>query len=404
MKKILIVLAALWAGCAGEQSAMRSSGPLTVIAIGDAGESGRNLRANAQYISDMYTGRHDGGVFSAMIFLGDNFYNTGLNVPKDEVQGKIRDVLGPFTTVMQSLGRDRVLSIAGNHDYYAKNLLDVSFLFGLFSISEGPIGLTGRGIEREREIPWWSFFANMPASVQFPVGDGSQDSVQFILYDSSLPLRTDPSTWSPALDSLRRLLKASAQHPRIIWRVFAQHHPFYTVGVHGGYSEWNDETERVDYLPPCNRDSNATSFIKNWLDPEDVCTDRYAWQRDSLLAIIGESGAKIQAGLSGHDHSLQLLYYPDRDAGCPECPKVQIVSGAGAKESTVKYPSPPFEYTAFNTDVRRKGESHAGFAQLRFDRDRLRVVFFSALTGEPVDMGGGRTSFTIDRDGRLLTE
>ncbi len=61
--------------------------PLTVIAIGDAGESGSILRGNSTYLSEMYTGQHDAGPYQALFFLGDNFTPTGLNVPASSVEG-----------------------------------------------------------------------------------------------------------------------------------------------------------------------------------------------------------------------------------------------------------------------------------------------------------------------------
>ncbi|MBI5474807.1 MAG: hypothetical protein HY961_20900, partial [Ignavibacteriae bacterium] len=216
---------------------------------------------------------------------------------------------------------------------------------------------------------------------------------------SALPLRTDPATWRPALDSLRRLLVNSTQRPGIVWRILCQHNPWYSVGDHGGYSVWDEESETVTRLPDCDKDSNAVGWLINSLDPEDLCAAKYQAQIDSLRSVIHESGAKIQLVLSGHEHALQLLSYPDRHPSCELCPKIHVVSGAGAKTSTVKLPSPPYEYTA--SQRTNEGESLAGFAQLKFESAKMRVVFYNSANGDMIDMGGGRREFWISRNGQL---
>ncbi len=390
--------------CSHQQSVTQtnSSQPLTVIAIGDAGESGSILSGNAKYINDMYTEQHGGGKPDAMIFLGDNFYPTGLNVPVEDVQSKIKGALGPFRTAFEGLGRANVYAIPGNHDYYARVAFEKSFLFGLVNISAVPVGLSEEGNEREQAIEGWAYHYKMPAEAVYPISVGAKDSVQFIFYDSALPLRTDLSTWKPALDSLRRLLTVSATRVGISWRILAQHHPWYSVGEHGGWSQWDDEAKKVTHLPNCDKDSNVVHWFINDLDPQDLCAARYQALHDSLKSVIHTSGAKIQLALAGHDHSLQLLNYSNRDNECEPCPKVHIVSGAGSKPTRVKFPSPPNEYTAAQRDPKKEGESLSGFAQLKFENDNLRIVFFNSANGEMIDMGGGKKEFWINRDGELL--
>lgn len=375
------------------------SRPLTVIAIGDAGEPGSLLRANARYINDMYTEQHDAGRPDALFFLGDNFYPIGLNVAAGDVHGKVQKTLGPFRETVEALGRAHVHAIAGNHDYYARNVLEKSFFFGLIDIEVGPVGLSDKGNRRAAEIAWWTYHRGMPASVVYPTNRGSRDSVQFILLDSALPLRTEMSTWKPALDSLRRLLVASGNRPGIAWRILVQHHPWYSLGDHGGYSVWDDEQNTITYLSNCDKDSNAVRWFMNSIDPEDLCAEKYRAMLNALKSVILAGGVKVHLTLTGHDHTLQLLSYPD-DGSCENCPKVHIVSGAGSETKAVKAAAPPREYTA--AQQHRKGESLGGFAQLRFELERLRVVFFDARTGDPIDMGGGKTEFWIDREGRLL--
>lgn len=403
MKHLLFAgLALVLTSCSHQENIQHSdfSKAFTAIAVGDAGETGSALRSTAKYINEMYTEQHDGGKPDAMIFLGDNFYPLGLNVPVDDVTGKIKSVLGPYRQTFEGIGRTNVHAVAGNHDYYARNALEKSLFFGLIDIAVGPVGLSEKGNERERAIEWWTYYYKMPAEVMYPVSAGSKDSVQFIFYDSALPLRTDPATWRPALDSLRRLLTNSAARPGIVWRIFAQHHPWYSVGEHGGYSVWDDEAKTVNYLPNCDRDSNVIEWFVNTLDPQDLCASKYQAQIDSLKAVMHSGGAKIHLMLAGHEHNLQLLSYPERNADCSECPKVYVISGAGSKPNRVKLPFPPHEFTA--SQPGKSGESLSGFAQLKFENGKLRVVFFNSANGEKIDMGEGKNEFWIDRNGELL--
>ena len=165
----------------------------------------------------------------------------------------------------------------------------------------------------------------------------------------------------------------------------------------------NDETREVEYETACDKDTNALSWFKNFIDPQDLCADRYRAYRDSLTSIIGRTGVKIHAIISGHDHSLQLLWYPEYVPECPTCPSVHIVSGGASEGGMVKRPNPPREYTAFDMKA-QDGMSLTGFVQLGFDQETIRVVFFNGKMGEPLDMGGGKTEFRIDRNGNLLTD
>ena len=397
----------LLSGCLNHlegQGTRQTSRPLTIIAIGDTGENTKDLRSNASYISDMYTGAHGGGAFDALVFLGDNFYPTGLNVPADEVDGKMNSVLGKFKVPFTGLGRSNVHAIAGNHDYYARLGLQKSLLFGLINIEEGPVGFSDKGNKRAAANLSWTYHHGMPGNAFYPLKPNATDSVQLIFFDSAVLLRTDTLSWRPALDSLQTLLGLTKNRPGISWRILCAHHPFYSVGEHGGYSEWNDENHVVEYLTSCDKDSNAIGWLTNLFDPEDLCATKYRQYIDSVNAVIGRSEVKVQLMLSGHEHSLQLLYYPDRERSCDECPKVQIISGAGAKPERVRASSPSYEFTSAQASPRMKGASVPGFVQLQFDREKLRAIFFNGDEKERVDMGNGRTEFWIDRNGALVKE
>jgi hypothetical protein len=199
---------------------------------------------------------------------------------------------------------------------------------------------------------------------------------------------------------LRTLLISTKNRREIKWRIIAAHHPLYSVGEHGGYSEWDPEEQRVHYLNHCNPDSDAVGYFLNLADPEDLCAERYRAYQHAIKAVIRQSGVPVQIFLAGHDHSLQLLYYPDRDS--LNCPKIHIVSGAGSHVSRVKSPAPQLaEYTCPDNNSKQQGKSQYGFVRFDFKEDHLYVRFFSGKTGREITMSG-KTQFCIDLNGNLV--
>ena len=362
------------------------------IAIGDTGKKGEILENNGAVLDKMY--RQD--EFDALVLLGDNFYPTGLNLRKKEVDHKINSVLAPLKNLMQNLGRENVHAIAGNHDYYSRLAVKKRLLFGIVDIAVGPYGITDRGNEREAEIDLWKYYYHLPSDTVYGPAD---NKIQMIFIDSSLPLRMDYDRWTPALNHLTKILRSRANDPAVKWRLIFAHHPFYSIGPHGGYNSWNDETMTVDYLNPCSRDSNAISYVQNLLDPEDICAEKYQVYIDSVQAVIKRSGVKVHSFIAGHEHNLQLLYYPEKDQDCQGCPKVHIVSGAGSKINRVKS-AQKNEYTwPVNTEA-IEGKSKYGFVRFDLKKDVLTVRFYNGENGQILE-SQGQSQFKISLDGKL---
>ena len=404
-----IVVWSLWfcpgAACsqAKTPSPENKSGDFSLIAIGDAGEKNDILSNNAATMTELFRQNR----FDALLFLGDNFYHTGLNIEPDkdfrqEVPNKINEVLGPFREIMRGLGRRNVHAVAGNHDYYKHLVVDRSFIFGLFSIEALPVGITNKGNQRADTMAIWTYHYGLPQQAFFQTERQAKDSLQIIFFDSAILLRTQPHTWRPYLAQFYHLLASTKNRPHIKWRLLAMHHPLYSLSEHGGYSEWDAEAQTVNYVNRCDPDSDAVSYFYNTVDPEDLCTPRYRAYHDSVLTTIQRSGVRVQMTLSGHDHTLQFLYYPKLNADCENCPKVYIVSGAGAKENQVKSPSPSRgEFTCPDNTPQRQGKSQSGFVRLDFQAGNLRVRFFNGKTRREIDMGEGRKEFLVKPDGIL---
>ncbi len=376
-----------------------AGGSLTVVAVGDAEEPNGVLRACGTYITNMHTGQHDAGKFDLLFFLGDSFGPTGLNIPAGDVRKTADALVEPFRTPVDELGRGCVHALPGEHDYYARNGIEESRLLGLVKIEEFPIGLTNRGNARAASLGEWTYHAGLPSASAFPIGPGAPDSVQFIFFDTALPLRTPESAWHPALDALRAILLSDRSRPHLVWRIFCAHHPFVSAGEHAGYTAWDDESGVVEYVPPCDRDSSALSWVRNTLDPEDLCAARYRALVDSLKCVIRDGGVKIQCAIAAHDHSLQLL---DAGAGPGDpFPSIQIISGAASTPARVRFPSPPSVYTSAMTDPSAAGESLPGFVRISFSVSACTVVFYNANNGDPIDMGAGTRTFRVSPTGLL---
>lgn len=364
------------------------------VAIGDVGEAGDILKHNAAVMRKMY--RED--KFHALIFLGDNFYPIGLNIPRAKVSKKIKSVLDPFNEVTNSLGRTQVHALAGNHDYYAFLAVNFKLPLNIYSVQTAPYGISDLGNQRADTIRAWTYYKGLPQTVLY---GPDTNKIQMIFLDSALPLRTDTTTWQPALDSLHQLLTAHKQNDSVKWRLLFLHHPFYTLGPHGGYKHWDEEANTVRYLNPCSKDSNAVDFAVNLLDPEDTCAPKYQAYMRAVQAVIARSGVAVQAAIAGHEHVLQLAY---KNTGHP---KVHVVSGAGAKASRVKAGNPQRqEYTWWNSfdpddNVKKKGISKYGFVRFDLKGQNLELRFYNGETGEVLAAEGERKVFVINRAGEL---
>lgn len=363
--------------------------PLNVLLIGDAGEPGAELSGNARWMAataDELSAR--GTPVGLLLFLGDNFYPNGLNHENPAKRTQlIADVLGPHDALLRRLGRQNVHAIAGNHDYYCGTVLKI------------PYGACDLGNGYEAAIDRWTYHYHFPALVRRATAVGARDSVDFILFDSALLLTQDEPRWRVVLDSLERLLRSSAAAPGVSWRVLAAHHSPYSVGEHAGYRLWMKKERRVGYIGNCFEDrQDPLKYVEELVSEQDNCTRRYRAYTDSLMRVIGRSGAKIQVLVAGHDHSLQVLHYPERNG--PNCPKVFVVSGAGAKRGRVKKANPPREYTHALNDDTNRGLSAAGFTRCSFADGTLEIVFHDSDSGKPLEMGGA-TVFVVDRSGGL---
>lgn len=363
--------------------------PFTFIAIGDAGQPGEIHTSTAAAVNSTARQMEAAGAPPGMLFfLGDNFYPNGLNSAGDEWKALRDEVLDPYRDLMRRLGRSNVRAIAGNHDYYCRNVNTI------------PYGFCITGNERQQQIGEWIFHYFRPASVRRAVAEGSTDSVEIILFDSSYLLTRPTIFWTKPLEMLSEILRTSAKSPGVRWRVLMAHHSTRTIGEHAGWRRWMPTLSRVGHVGNCLTDGeDPFRYVYEFFSTQDNCSERYTRYIDSLNTRIDRAGARIQLFVSGHEHSMQLMHYPTD--GCTPCPKVFIVSGAGSKADRVKSPAPPREFSHPRNDDEYKGRSAPGFITGTFEGPRLRIDFFDGRDGSRLDMGG-RSSFLLDETGSLL--
>jgi hypothetical protein len=360
-----------------------------------------------------------------------------------------------------------VHALAGNHDYYSGALAfaGVNVLPTGFS-TEGNEYCRVRGlltpVEREAldqksdvpqappaegpaakpakpTRPWhWRYHFDLPQHEYWPLDPAvaGGPEIHVIFFDSALIVRAaencgtrkltcpgqrvdedDPENplaclrAQAALCRLKEHLDSEKDHP-VRWRILVAHHPFWTVGAHGGYV-WSAVEGEAVWSNLCSKAVDPQGWFKNTqFDPEDECSHGWDWYVDQLRGLLKDR-PPFDVMLAGHDHSLQLIEPGEKEETA--LARVQIVSGAGCKTSVVRGPGPrlsprPHLAHVYTASTVTQGESRAGFVALRFHPDRIDVQFFSGLRPLPTasmvpatesEKWQGRSCFTIRGGGGI---
>jgi hypothetical protein len=376
-----------------------------------------------------------------------------------------KDAGGPGGTDCPAGAVNYVHAVAGNHDYYsgALSLAGVDVVPTGFS-TEGNEYCRVRGlltpaekeeIERAKPTPqappaqappakptklpraWnWRYHFDLPQHEYWPLDPAHPDGPQIhaVFFDSALLVRaaencgdrklvcpappvdeTNPENplacvrAQAALCRLKELLDSETGRA-VRWRVFLSHHPFWTVGAHGGY-HWSAVDGEAVWRNQCSKAVDPQGwFMNSQFDPEDECSHGWIWYVTQLSALM-KGRPPFDLALMGHDHSLQLIQPGDKEAAA--LARVQIVSGAGCKTSIVRGPGPrksppPVLEHVYTASAGRQGDSRPGFVALRFFADRIHAQFFDgwraidtarmAAADEQKDWAG-RSCFVLGADG-----
>jgi hypothetical protein len=259
----------------------------------------------------------------------------------------------------------------------------------------------------------WRYHYYLPQDEYWPLDPAKPDgpSIHAIFFDSAFIVRAaencgerkltcaaavptdenapeDPLACARAQAALCRLkeeLDSEKHRPGVTWRIFMAHHPFWTVGEHGGY-DWSAVDGEAAWSNQCSKGVDPQGWFKNTqFDPEDECSTGWQWYLNQIKALMKDR-KPFDLALMGHDHSLQLIVPGEKDDAA--LAKLQIVSGAGCESTLVRgpgprtHPAPSLErvYTAATT---RQGVSRTGFVALRFYSDRIHVQFFDGWRALP---------------------
>lgn len=313
----------------------------TVYLVGDAGEPflPDGSAKPALQLLDAELGRADSN--SAVIFLGDNIYPSGLphtSAPnREQAEAKLMaqlDIVADFP--------GEVIFIPGNHDWGGNGLggelqaLNRQEDFIEERLDRGNVFLPDGGFPG-------------PSIVEF------SDSLVVIAIDTQWWLEPNKLYGDTGLYQLELESEFLLELDDVLKRydgwckLVVGHHPLFSNGEHGGYFSSRDD---LYILAPLSRRYLGT--------PQDISNRKYRVLREGLLAVFKQHPNLIYA--SGHDHNLQYFVQGEQH---------YIVSGSASKQGHVAH---------------NKGEVFAddagGFATLRYYRDGSIWLTFLAPEGD----------------------
>lgn len=288
-----------------------------MIFIGDAGEINHKQQEIIAYASELVLQGK-----TTVMYLGDNVYPRGVGLEGSTDEVSTRDILRAQYTPMRDKGAP-VYFIPGNHDW------DKMGKQGLAKIKAQWDFLESNGDSLLKLIP--------PNGCPDPVEIQLTDDAVIIAYDSEwwlFPHNKENEDAGCACDNEQEVIdrmKALLDKNRKKMIFLAGHHPIWTYGVHGGNYSWKDHIFPLTAVNkklwvPLPIVGSLYPLLRNtlFLNPED--NKHPAYQK--LIRTINEvfRGFSNVIYVSGHDHGLQLINEE----------KLQIVSGAGAKQSYAK--------------------------------------------------------------------
>ncbi len=292
----------------------------TLYALGDAGE----MNAQSETIlSNLAAMSGDNTHASAIIFLGDNIYPSGMP-PAWNVEGnlKAKDILMSQVQPLKAY-TGQIFFIPGNHDWseFKQGGLDA--------------------IRRQGD-----FLNNLEgANVRMLPGQGCGGPEIVLLTDNLTMIIIDSQWWiqdwmkepemNAGCDHQNRDTFIKAFHEAVDANsdkqiIVALHHPIKSQGPHGGNFTLRDHlfplTKVVDwlYLPLPVIGSIYPWYRTIFGHHQDLKNPKYHSLRDAILNDLNYPGEVIF--LSGHEHNLQYL---------TEGKMHFIISGSGSKQNGV---------------------------------------------------------------------
>lgn len=217
---------------------------LEFMAVGDAGgcDSGQRLVADSMKEFALHN------PVQFVLYLGDNFYESGVNSVDDPM----------FQTCFEDIYDRTVLNIpfyviAGNHDYRGDVYAQVAY--------------------SERSERW-----KMPALYYtFTVRYSETDTIQFFALD------TDPMVNGEDVTAQLTWLEDELDRSTARWKVVFGHHPVYSNGLHG------NSPELADTILPLFENYGVSVYISGHEHNLQILKPV-----NGLFQVISGSGAKVR--------------------------------------------------------------------------------------------------------------
>ncbi len=314
MRKLLFSTALLFAGL--QHGVAQDAVQYRVILIGDAGEINEAQKA---VILDAVQQNIAGKTIT--LFLGDNIYPKGLELPGNKSEQSSKDILRSQYEGLRKAGIP-VYFVPGNHDW------DKSGPAGYEKMIWVNAWLKAQNDSLLQIIP----VDACPGPFELPVSDKlvvvAMDSEWWLYPFKSTSEGTDCEckTKREVLGKLNDILVRNKNKTVL----FATHHPFTTYGSHGGYYDLKDHIFPLTnlgknlYLPLPVIGSLYPLLRTTFPTPEDVKNVLYKDMKKNVDEVLKLHPNVIH--VAGHEHTLQLI----------QGAVMEIVSGAGSKHTPVK--------------------------------------------------------------------
>ncbi len=278
--------------------------PYSVYLIGDAGEDTVTGKALLMLKEELLL--HPA---SAVVFLGDNVYPSGLNIASRNSKMRLESQLQILNDYKGS-----VYFIPGNHDWQAQG-------------RKGLKRLQDEQVYVDAYLKDKSAAANKSAAVFLPENGlpGPEtvllhdklrliiiDTQWFLHYYKKNKVRSKKYTKELFYQHLDSLLNAASKNGEQV--IITAHHPMFTNGKH------SDSHQPLRFLVNKTPLQIFGLMGLNRLLSQDLPQPRYKKMRNRMLQLFNKYNNIIYA--SGHDHNLQCF---------KEGPVRYIVSGSGSK-------------------------------------------------------------------------
>lgn len=321
-----------------------------IMLIGDAGEP----KTHFDFLEKKAAESNENDI---LIFLGDNLYPQGLPLEGEKKRDIMRKKLEEELAIAKVF-KGKTYFIPGNHDWAQGRE------YGLERVIEQDQFITEHTGNSDIFYPK----NGCPGPIEIVLDEDLVLLIidtQYYLHKGTKPGKESDCECKTNEESYQKLSELIEKHQQK-QIVVAAHHPMYSYGVHGGYSNFRQhvfpltDIRRWIYIPLPVIGSIYPLYRKWFGDIQDITNKEYQVMRDQIVSTFEPAERLIF--VNGHEHSLQYIEKNDQH---------YILSGSGSKSSPVK-DGPGSKF---------KSQDH-GFAEIIFNEQDVLLRFWSGETEE----------------------